>query len=248
VGSYAITASGLSAVNYVFVQSPANAIALSITPATLAYTAISASRLYGSVNPAFAGTVTGFVNGDTLASATAGKLVFSSPATSQSPAGSYAIVGSGLSAANYTFVQAPGNATALTVTGLANTPILLQSFTNSIEPPPPSDPANTPLGATQLSLIALPVVPPPPPPPLPPGPPPVLSLLTGLSDTAIASDQTTTEMAASLDGDNSGGSTSSGDSSGVVIPNMLVNAAPPAAPPPADVSALSSFGNSSLWQ
>jgi hypothetical protein len=128
--------------------------------------------------------------------------------------------------------------------------MLLQSFTNSIEPPPPSDPANTPLGATQLSLIAMPVVPPPPPPPVPPGPPAVLSFLTGLSDTAIASDQTTTEMAASLDGGNfGGGSTSPGDSSGlVVIPNMLVNAAPPAAPQPADISALSSFGNSSLWQ
>jgi hypothetical protein len=246
-GSFAITGSGLSAVNYVFAQNPANATALTITPATLTFTANPASRAFGIANPVFRGTVTGFVNGDTMASATTGTLVFTSPATSQSPAGSYAINGSGLNAANYTFVQAPANATALTIID-APPPIQLQSFTNSIEPPPASDSANTPLGATQLSLIALPVVPPPPLPPLlPPGPPPVLSLLTGLSDTPIASDQTTTKMVASLDGDNA--STSSGDSSGdVVIPNMLVNQLSPPAPQPADISALPSFGNSSLWQ
>jgi filamentous hemagglutinin family protein len=251
VGTYTITASLALSDGYALAVAPGT---LTVTPATLFYNANSASRLFGVPNPVFSGTVTGFVNGDTLTSATTGTPIFTSPATSQSPAGSYAIAGSGLSAANYTFIQAPGNATALTISGLANTPLLLQSFTNSIEPPPPSDPANTPLGATQLSLIALPVAPPPPlPPPLPPGPPPVLSFLTGLSDAAISSDQTTTAMAASLDsgssGDNSGGSTSSGDSSGgVVIPNMLVNEASPAAPPPADASALSSFGNSSLWQ
>jgi filamentous hemagglutinin family protein len=251
VGTYTITASLALSDGYALAVTPGT---LTVTPATLIYNANGVSRLFGVSNPAFSGTVTGFVNGNTLASATTGTLAFTSPAISQSPAGSYAIAGSGLSAANYTFIQAQGNATALTVTGLANTPMLLQSFTNSIEPPPPSDPANAPLGATQLSPLTLPVVPPPPlPPPLPPGPPPVLSLLTGLSDTAIPSDLTTTEMAASLDGgnsgDNSGGSTSSGDSSGgVVIPNMLVNAAPPAALPPTDVSALSSFGNSSLWQ
>ena len=53
----------------------------------------------------------------TSASATTGTLVFTTAATSQSPAGVYAINGSGLSAdhGNYIFVQAASNATALTI-------------------------------------------------------------------------------------------------------------------------------------
>ncbi|HEY1878068.1 MAG TPA: MBG domain-containing protein, partial [Rhizomicrobium sp.] len=276
VGTYSITASLALSDGYALAVTPGT---LTVTPAALFYNAKSVSRFLGVPNPVFSGTVTSFVNGDTLASATTGTLVFTSPTTSQSQTGSYAINGSGLSAANYIFGQAPGNATALTVSA-SPLPILLQSFTNSIEPPPPSDPASAPLGATQLGPIALPVVPPPPlPPPPPPGPPPVQSMLSGLSDAPIPSDQITGLMAASLDGSNSSsgdsggavlingvlvspasppntvndasnsGNSSSGDTGdGVVIPNMLVNAAPPPAPQPTDVSALSSFGNSILWQ
>ena len=54
---------------------------LHIDPATLTYTANAASRTYGSANPVFSGTLTGFVNGDTQATATGGTLVFASPAT-----------------------------------------------------------------------------------------------------------------------------------------------------------------------
>jgi hypothetical protein len=120
VGTYAVTGSGLLANNgnYVFVQAAGNASALTVTPATLTYVADSASRTFGTANPAFGGTVTGFVNAETLASATTGVLTFNSPATVASAAGSYAINGSGLSAnnGNYVFDQAPGNATALTIT------------------------------------------------------------------------------------------------------------------------------------
>ncbi|MCH7345376.1 filamentous hemagglutinin N-terminal domain-containing protein, partial [Pelomonas sp. CA6] len=120
VGSYAINGSGLTANNgnYVFAQAAGNASALSITPATLTLAANSASRLYGAANPGFSGTVTGFVNGDTQASATTGTLTFSSPATTASNVGSYAINGSGLTAnnGNYVFAQAAGNASALSVT------------------------------------------------------------------------------------------------------------------------------------
>ncbi|MGD1084165.1 MAG: MBG domain-containing protein [Verrucomicrobiota bacterium] len=87
-----------------------------INGATLTYVAAAASRAYGSANPTFGGSVTGFVNGDTLASATRGTLEFTSAATAASPVGSYAINGSGLTAGNYTFAQAAGNATALTIT------------------------------------------------------------------------------------------------------------------------------------
>ncbi|MQM32066.1 MAG: hypothetical protein CRU78_16770, partial [Candidatus Accumulibacter phosphatis] len=119
VGSYAITGSGLSANfgNYLFAQAPDNAAALTISPATLTVTADSVSRIYGAANPLLSGSVTGFVGSDTLASATTGTASFSTPATSASNVGSYAVTGSGLSAnfGNYLFAQAPDNATALTI-------------------------------------------------------------------------------------------------------------------------------------
>ena len=116
VGNYAINGSGLTAENYTFVQAAGNASALTITPATLTYAANAASQTYGSNNPMFTGAVTGFVNGETLLSATAGTATFTSPALPTSGVGNYAINGSGLTAENYTFVQAAGNASALTIT------------------------------------------------------------------------------------------------------------------------------------
>ena len=120
VGVYTINGSGLTANNgnYLFAQAAGNATALTIDPTTLTYTANSASRLYGTANPTFTGTATGFVNGQTMATATTGSLTFSSNATSISNVGSYAINGSGLTAnnGNYIFVQTAGNSNALTIT------------------------------------------------------------------------------------------------------------------------------------
>ena len=92
--------------------------ALTITPATLTYNATASSYQYGVTVPAQAGTVTGFVNGQTLSTATTGSATFTTTATSASNVGSYAIDGSGLTAdnGNYTFTQAGGNTTALTIT------------------------------------------------------------------------------------------------------------------------------------
>jgi hypothetical protein len=120
VGSYAINGSGLRAnnFNYIFVQAAANATAFTITPAQLTYVANPVSQTYGTPIPTLTGTVTGFANGDTIASATTGTLSFTTPATVTSNIGSYAITGSGLTAnnGNYTFVQAAANATAFTIT------------------------------------------------------------------------------------------------------------------------------------
>ena len=116
VGSYAINGSGLSAQDYVFVQAAGNAQALTINPATLTYVANPWSRVYGDPDGTLGGTVTGFRMGDTLADATTGTLAFASNATQGSDVGSYAINGSGLSATNYVFTQASGNAQALTIT------------------------------------------------------------------------------------------------------------------------------------
>ncbi|WP_162875527.1 MBG domain-containing protein [Sphingomonas crusticola] len=118
VGSYAVTGGGLAANNgnYSFVQAAGNSSALTINRATLTYTADAASRTYGAVNPAFGGTVTGFANGETLATATTGTLTWGSTANLLSNVGDYAITGGGLAATNYVFEQAAANATALTVT------------------------------------------------------------------------------------------------------------------------------------
>jgi hypothetical protein len=90
---------------------------LSISPLALSYVANSASRTYGAANPVYSGTVTGFVNGDTLASATTGTLSFTTSAVASSGLGTYAINGSGLTAngGDYFFTQASTNATALSI-------------------------------------------------------------------------------------------------------------------------------------
>ena len=105
---------GASAADYVL---GGTTLAASITPATLTFTANPAQRGYGGLNPPFSGTVSGFVNGETQASATTGTLSFISPATPASAIGAFAINGGGLTANNdnYQFVQAPGNATAFTI-------------------------------------------------------------------------------------------------------------------------------------
>lgn len=84
--------------------------------ATLTYVANPVRRSYGSPNPAFTGTVTGFVPGDTLANATTGTMSFTSTTAATTPLGNYAITGAGLRAPNYAFQQAVANSTALTIT------------------------------------------------------------------------------------------------------------------------------------
>jgi hypothetical protein len=88
-----------------------------ITPATLTYTATPTSSIYGSAPIVNAGAVTGFVAGENQSSATSGTSAFTTPATSSSAVGSYAINGSGLTAnyGNYLFSQSLTNASALTI-------------------------------------------------------------------------------------------------------------------------------------
>jgi autotransporter-associated beta strand protein len=109
--------SGTTAGNYVLSTTSLTTNA-DINPATLTYIADATNRVYGAANPAFTGTVTGFVNGENQAGATTGTVTFTSTATTASTPGSYPIDGSGLTAnfGNYIFAQAPGNATALTIT------------------------------------------------------------------------------------------------------------------------------------
>ena len=126
-GSNAVFSSG-SAANYTIIYA-VNQWGLTITPAplTLTYTATQTARGYGASNPGFTGSVsaTGLVNGDTVATATAGGINWTTNAGSGSGVGLYSITGSGLYAAggNYTITaqQAAGNATALTINPVAVT-------------------------------------------------------------------------------------------------------------------------------
>ena len=114
VGSYGISSGTLSAPNYVVNFTGAT---LSVTPATLTYIADPARRYVYTANPTLTGSVSGFVLSDTLVSAITGEIRFQSVAEPASPAGNYAIIGSGLTAkfGNYVFVQASENDSALTV-------------------------------------------------------------------------------------------------------------------------------------
>lgn len=119
VGSnYSITITGLSITgtdsgNYTLDTTGHTA---SINPAVLTYTADAATRVYNTTDPAFTGNVSGFVNSEDINTATTGTMVFTTAATIASPVAAYSLNGSGLSATNYSFVQAAGNATAFTIT------------------------------------------------------------------------------------------------------------------------------------
>jgi hypothetical protein len=105
-----ISVTGADAANYV-----ANTTAVAtaaINPATLTGTAGNQTRLYGSANPAFTASYTGFVSGENSSLLT-GTLGFSTTANANSPAGTYPITPSGQSAPNYTIQYVAG---ALTVT------------------------------------------------------------------------------------------------------------------------------------
>lgn len=115
VGSYTLTPQGLYSNQQGYLITVVSAT-LTVNPATLTYTASSASLTAGQSPSGLSGAVTGFLGSDTLANATSGTLAWTTPATSSSQAGSYAIDGGGLTATNYVFTQASSNATALTLT------------------------------------------------------------------------------------------------------------------------------------
>jgi hypothetical protein len=127
VGLYAVTPSGLCASNYAITYVSGT---LTVTPAPLTVTAEDATKVYGAANPAFTATYSGFVNGDT-ASSLGGTLGFSTPATTPSPVGSYAVTPSGLSSSNYTISFISGTLAItparLTVTASSATKVYGQS-------------------------------------------------------------------------------------------------------------------------
>ena len=100
----------------------------SVTPAVLTVTANNASKVYGTANPAFTPTYSGFVNGDTSAVLT-GSPSLTTTATAASPVGSYTITAAAgtLSAANYSFTFVNGTLTITKATSVL-------SVTSSLNP------------------------------------------------------------------------------------------------------------------
>ena len=90
VGAYPITpAMGtLSSTNYAFNFIPGT---LTVSKAPLTVAANSASMVFGAALPTFTSNFSGFVNGDTAATAVTGAAVFSTTATADSPVGTYPI-------------------------------------------------------------------------------------------------------------------------------------------------------------
>jgi len=84
-----------------------------VAKAVLTLTAANASRYVGQVNPAFTGSFSGFVNGDTAAKAVTGNANYSTTAAVSSPPGSYPITPAKgtLAAANYSFAFKKGTLT-----------------------------------------------------------------------------------------------------------------------------------------
>nr|WP_316643687.1 YDG domain-containing protein [uncultured Roseateles sp.] len=145
--------SGADAANYRLL---ASSLTANITPASLQYLANPVSKAIGDAVPPLTGSVTGFVGGETQQTATTGTLSFSSSVDVQTPAGSYAVQGAGLAAQNYSFAQAPGNATAFTVAGLSPAATLNQGTTVAVNSVlnTPQAPTNTGQGGLLNMLQA----------------------------------------------------------------------------------------------
>jgi hypothetical protein len=133
VGTYPLTPSvgTLAADNYSFVNFTNGT--LTVTKPVITVTAADKSKTYGTANPEFTYSYSGFVDGDNEGSAMAGTPTISSVATSTSNAGTYPIalaLGS-LASTNYTFSLVNGtltvNKAALSVTAADKSRIYGQS-------------------------------------------------------------------------------------------------------------------------
>lgn len=116
-----------SDLGYQFKDDTSSSNELKVDLAKLTYVADSLTRLIGQPLTDLSGQIVGFVGGDTLADATTGKLVWTTPAAIAGPVGIYPIHGEGLIARNYDLAQAATNETALTLQNLALNPPFRQS-------------------------------------------------------------------------------------------------------------------------
>jgi hypothetical protein len=132
VGTYAYTGgtvalSGTATGNYAGANFVPGGSVLNISPASLSITANDASRPFGSANPAFSASYSGFVFGETPTALT-GTINFTTPATVLSPLGNYVIVPSGQTSTNYTINYVNGTL-AVTSPGAAGIAALIANGT-----------------------------------------------------------------------------------------------------------------------
>jgi hypothetical protein len=110
-GDYSITCAGADAGNnYTISYDPGT---LTVGKAQLSITAADATRPYGAADPPFTATTSGFVNGDTAATAYTGSPTLGTSATTTSHVGTYPITPTAgtLASTNYTFTFVPGTLT-----------------------------------------------------------------------------------------------------------------------------------------
>ncbi len=111
VGSYASSCSGAADANYNISYVPGS---VTVGPATLTVTANNVTKAFGAAVPTLTATISGFVNGQTLAtSGVTGQALCTTTATTTSPGGTYPITCSlgTLAASNYTFNFVAGTLT-----------------------------------------------------------------------------------------------------------------------------------------
>jgi hypothetical protein len=101
---YAITIGTLSAANYTISLAGSAGFSITRAPVTVTPTA-GQSKTYGAADPTLLFAAPALVNGDNIATAFTGALT---RAAGSSNAGTYAILGTGLTAANYTITFTPG--------------------------------------------------------------------------------------------------------------------------------------------
>jgi hypothetical protein len=143
-GSITVTASQPG--NSAYAQATPISQMLTVNRAPLTVTANAASKVFGTPNPVFTATITGFVNGDTPTTpgAYSGAPEFTTAANATSPQGTYPVTPSvgTLTSSNYVFVNfVPGT---LTVTGSAPQTINFPAFS----------PSTVTYGQTPISLSA----------------------------------------------------------------------------------------------
>jgi uncharacterized repeat protein (TIGR03803 family) len=110
-GKDLITASYSGNASYEWATSPA--VSVTVKKAALTVTAKNLSKVYAAPLPTLPYALSGFVDGDTAATATSGKPKLTTTATESSPVGVYAVTPSvgTLAAANYTFKFVRGSLT-----------------------------------------------------------------------------------------------------------------------------------------
>ena len=160
-GSYPITPSGAVSPNYSITYVPGT---LAVGQAALTITANTASKTYGSANPALSVSYSGWVNGDAPSSLTTAPTVVTT-ATATSPAGSYPINPSGAATPNYSITYVPGTLAvgqaALTITannasktyGSAN-PVLSVSYSGWVNGDAPSSLTTAPTVVTTATATS----------------------------------------------------------------------------------------------